>query len=832
MDLSPSQKRLVYTLFALSGCVALVYEVLWTKYLILTFGATIEVVSLVTATFMAGLAGGSLLLGRYADRNRRLLLVYALLEGGIALFALTFPPALDLVESVYIRSRQSLPDSPGLTTLLHLALAALLLLPPAVCMGGTLPIMCRFFVKKRLSGEIGKLYALNTLGATLGAFGAGYLLIPNLGLSLTGYLGVAVNVLVALLAWQLARKICLRAVAAATPSTVSEAPLQPVTGFAFLLVSVMLIGAYGLAYEILWTRVLLLFLGNTSYAFATMLSAYLVGIALGGAIYARRIRRTTNIPALFALLTVGMGAAVALTVPFYDRLAHVFLAAHDLAGEHWWLLTLGYFFIVFAVMCVPTLLSGSLLPAAVAMLAPGPEQTGRGVGLIVLHNTLGAVLGSLLAGFILIPQLGIQNSFRLLAALNILSGLALFVRFRACRAGRLAVPALALAGFVAVMLPAAWNPAWMNSGIYCYAEKYLEMGGLEKVLSEERIIDVIEGTDTTVAVHESLDGKMRFFTVNGKTDGGTGRDMGTQILVSHLPMLLHPEPRRALVIGLGTGMSLRGLSAHPTEAIDCVEISPEVVKASVWFAEANGQVLRDPKVRLLVEDGRNLLLTERQSYDVIVSEPSNPWQAGNANLFTLDFYRLAARRLAADGIFCQWLGLYDITTENLRIASRTFSQVFPHALVFTSGADLLLVGSRQPLVMDYQRLAQRLAVPAIAEALTLAQVQSPGELVARHFLFTEEALQAFSGSGVLNTDDRSILEYSARHNIGKNTLGRFQRENMQALKSAAEKIFLPLDNLGTDRAAVALALRDLAGGYAKVGRKQEAEHFMKMAEEL
>lgn len=831
MDLSSGQKRLIYTLFALSGCVALVYEVLWTKYLILTFGATIEVVSLVTATFMAGLAGGSLLLGRYADRNRRLLLVYALLEGGIALFALTFPHALDLVEAVYIRSRQALPDHPGLTTLLHLTLAALLLLPPAVCMGGTLPIMCRFFVKRRLSGEIGKLYALNTLGATLGAFGAGYLLIPYFGLSLTGYLGVVVNGLIALLAWQLARKICRRAEGVALPPA-SETPLQPLTGFVFLLVSVMLIGAYGLAYEILWTRVLLLFLGNTSYAFATMLSAYLVGIALGGAIYARRIRRTTNIPALFALLTVGMGASVALTVPFYDRLAHVFLAAHDLAGEHWWFLTLGYFLIVFAVMCVPTLLSGSLLPAAVAMLAPGPEQTGRGVGLIVLHNTLGAVLGSLLAGFVLIPQLGIQNSFRLLAALNILSGLALFVRFQACRAGRLAVPALALAGFFALALPAAWNPAWMNSGIYCYAEKYLEMGGLEKVLSEERIIDVIEGTDTTVAVHESLDGQMRFFTVNGKTDGGTGRDMGTQLLVSHLPMLLHPQPRRALVIGLGTGISLRGLSAHPTAAIDCVEISPEVVRASDYFAEANGRVLSDPKVRLLVEDGRNLLLTERQNYDVIVSEPSNPWQAGNANLFTLDFYRLAARRLAADGIFCQWLGLYDITTENLRIASRTFLQVFPHALVYTSGSDLILVGSRQPLVMDYQRLAQRLAVPAIGAALTLAQVESPGELVAGHFLFTEEALRTFSAGTVLNTDDRSILEYSARHNIGKNTLGRFQRENMQALKAAAEKIFLPLDNLGANRTAVALALRDLAGGYAKVGRKQEAEHFMKMAEEL
>jgi len=310
MELTRTQKLLIYLLFALSGGVALVYEVLWTKYLILTFGATIEAVSVVTATFMGGLAIGSLLLGHYADRNRRLLLVYASLEAGIALTALLFPPALDLLEQIYVWLHLNLPDHPVLTMALRLMLAALLLLPPAVCMGGTLPVMCRFFAKRHLSKEIGRLYALNTLGATLGAFGAGYFLIPNFGLSLTGYLGIAVNLAIALLAWRLARRVCRSAVATTSLADSAEEPSPPLTGFGFLLVSVLLIGAYGLAYEILWTRVLLLFLGNTSYAFATMLSAYLVGIALGGAVYARNIRRLTNVPALFALLTVGMGASV------------------------------------------------------------------------------------------------------------------------------------------------------------------------------------------------------------------------------------------------------------------------------------------------------------------------------------------------------------------------------------------------------------------------------------------------------------------------------------------------------------------------------------------
>jgi spermidine synthase len=830
MNVSSLQKRLVYFLFALSGCIALVYEILWTKYLSLTFGTTIEAVSVVTATFMAGLAIGSLLLGRYADRSRRLLLVYALLEVGIGLSALLFPLALDLLEQVYIWLRQTLPDHSVLTTALHLGFAALLLLPASICMGGTLPVMCRFFVKKQLTSEIGRLYALNTLGATLGAFGSGFLLIPLLGLSRTGWLAVVVNLLIALGVWRLGLRVCR--LPPADQVAVPERPRIRTKGYGFLLLSVMLVGGYGLAYEILWTRVLLLFLGNTSYAFATMLSAYLVGIALGGAIYARQIRLRTNVTSVFAYLTVGMGISVALSVPFYDRLAYVFLWAHDLAGERWWFLSLCYFVIVFGIMCIPTTVSGSLLPAAVAILAPEPEQTGWGVGTIVLHNTVGAVLGSLAAGFVLIPLLGIQGSFRLLAALNILTGLVLYICYGGWCHSRIVLPLLAMAGLGSVAWPAAWNPALMNSGVYCYAEKYLEMGGLDKILGDEKIIDVIEGTDTTVAIHESLDGHLRFFTVNGKTDGGTGRDMGTQILISQIPLLLHRNPEDVLVIGLGTGISLRGMSAHPTRSIDCVEISPEVVRASSYFTEASGNVLDDPKVRLLVEDGRNLLLTTEKYYDLIISEPSNPWQTGNANLFTLDFYRLAARRLAADGVFCQWVGLYDITTENLKVASNTFLQVFPHVLVFKSGADLIMVGSRKPLVMDYQLLGERLAVPEITKTLQLAGIATPGDLLANHYLFAENTLRKFCAGASLNTDDQPILEFSARYNLGRNTLGRFQRENMAALTGVIDKVFLPVDNLGRSRIEVARALRDIGSGYEKAGRRGEAAHFLKLARDL
>ncbi|WP_305046032.1 fused MFS/spermidine synthase, partial [Geoalkalibacter sp.] len=826
MEPRPCQKPVIYLLFALSGFCALVYEVLWSKYLALTFGTTIWALSIVTATFMAGLALGSYLLGRYSvDHDRNPLRLYAWLEIGLAATALLFAPTLAIIERLYVFWTHTLPQAPWLTTSVNLLFCALLLLPPAICMGGTLPVMCRLFARRKCGGQIGRLYALNTLGATLGTFTAAFVLIPAMGLSRTGYLAVALNLAIAAAAFLLSRPD------EAQPESITPLPHhrdwtlerkahRPV------LVAIGLVGFFALAYEILWTRVLLLFLGNTVYAFALMLSAYLVGVALGGALYARLAHPALNEKRLFCLLTLLMGLAVLATAPFYDQLALVFQFAHDASGERWWHLSLLSYLIVFAVLGLPTVLSGALLPAAVAILDPGRRHAGEGVGLVVLHNTLGAVLGALAAGFVLLPALGALNSFRLLALINLLLGAGLVFHFRLGRPLARTLPVLAVALLAVLLLPLEWDPKLMNSGVYVYAPKYRALGGMQVALADERVLEVMEGRDATVAVFESADGRLRFFTVNGKTDGGTGSDRQTQTLIGHLPLLAHPAPKDVLVIGLGTGITLQGLSAHPTERIDCVEISPEVVRAERYFREANGRALDDPKVNLFVQDGRNLLLTRDQNYDVIVSQPSNPWQSGNANLFTLDFYRLAAEHLKPGGIFGQWLGLYDITPDNLRLAVRTLLAVFPEVQVFHSGADLILLASHHPLAFDYQEMARRFGEPRLAAVMQGIDLASPGALMAGHYLFDQSALRAFAGSGApFNTDDRPMLEHSARHNLGQKTLGEFQQANTQALLAARGRGYLPLTNLGASAQQVAAALRDLAGGYARVGMTAEAEHF-------
>ncbi len=831
MESRPTQKLLIYLLFLLSGFCALVYEVLWSKYLSLTFGTTIWAVSIVTATFMAGLALGSYAFGRYsAFHDRDLLKVYAKLEVAIALSALLFAPVLIMVEDIYLFWTRMLPNAPWLTTPVNFIFCAILLLPPAFCMGGTFPVMCRLFAHRKCGGQIGRLYALNTLGATLGAFSAGYLLIPALGLSRTGFLAAGLNLLIAAAAYQIYRWSAPASDPAPVPEKREWDPWR--RQHRLVLVAIGCVGFFTLAYEILWTRVLLLFLGNTVYAFSMILSAFLVGIAIGGAIYARLVSPFLNESRILYRLTILMGFSVLVTAPFYDHLALAFQFIHEVAGESWWSISLLSFLLTFLVIGPPTILSGTMLPAAVAILDPGKKHTGEGVGLVLLHNTTGAVLGSLAGGFLLIPWLGLQNSFTVLAVTNLVLGLVLYFRFGQWKLHRLAMPGLLAAGLILALAGHRWDPVLLTSGVYCYAPKYEMLGGIRQVVGQDPVLALFEGPETTVGVHETSDRKVRYFTVNGKTDGGNGADLKTQILLGQLPMLIHSDPQKVFVLGLGTGISLGAVTSHPAESIDCAEISPEVVEASAYFRHDNRRALNDPRVVLHVTDGRHLLKTSEALYDVIISQPSNPWQTGNADLYTTEFYQIAADSLAQDGVFCQWIGLYDITPENLRIACATFLDIFPHVLVFKESADLILIGAKHDLQIDYRQVRARLGKPVVRTSLARAGSYTVGDLIARNYLFCEKCFRPFVAGAALNTDDLPVLEYSVRYNLGMKSLGTFAQQNMNALVDAMTREMLPISGLGTTPKEVAEALRDLGTGYRRAGKEADARQFLEEAQKL
>jgi len=748
------QHRISALLFC-SGFSALIYEIVWAKQLTLMLGSSISAISIVTATFMGGLALGSWLFGRVADHASNPLKLYALLEGAIFFAALTFPWVLDLTENLYIGLHQQWPASPAITSLARLALAALMLLPPTVCMGGTLPSIARFHERTELSKTLGRMYAFNTLGGVLGCFIAGFVLLPSFGTLGTTHLALVVNLLVCIIAWGLARSARTHLEQSGPPASELEQQSPPLhRALPFIAFS----GCFALSMEILWTRLLVLQLGNTSYAFSSILCVYLLGLALGGFVYNQLRNRNFAPRAIYFWGLVTATLFILVSHSFYDQLAHLFQFAHQMANENWWLLSQYNLVAITLTLMLPTIAFGITLPAGIALIAPRTDGSSNATGMALVSNTGGAVIGSLLAAFALLPNLGLHGSIHAALVAALLVSFVFLVIMRPFRV-RLSLHAVMALLVVAGFYPVHWDHALMNSGIYVYSDYYEHQGGLREGLSNFELLDVIEGKETTVAVLQDEQG-IKTFRVNGKTDGSNGPDMLNQVLSGQLPMLLHPDPENALVVGLGTGITLGEIMSHPIVHADCIEISPEVIEAARHFSEANRQVLDNPRATISVNDGRNFLLVTENLYDVIVSVPSNPWQSGNANLFTSEYYQLVREHLKPGGIFSQWLPLYDLNQNQLSSAFHTFAEQFSDIRVFRIGPEMIVLGSQEPIPFDTELIASRLDHGNIGSSLERFGVLTPSDLMRRYYFANGKLLHAFGEEQPQNSDQRPTLEYA------------------------------------------------------------------------
>lgn len=782
-----------------SGFSALTLEVLWTKQLSLTFGSTIWAAGVVIATFMAGLALGGALFGRLADRSSNPLRLYAALELGIALSAFLFRPALRLVELGYLAAHGQTPLSHVSSTLLLLSFCAMLLLPPTLCMGGTLPVIGRLLKRVDFEHKISLLYASNVIGAAVGAFLAGYVLIPVMGMPGTELIACTLNLMIAAAFWWRGRT---------SNNTSGQAATTEPAGswrIAYILPCTFLAGASALALQLLWTRVLVLFLGSSTYAFSSILSLYLVSMAAGGASFSFLKKKFASLPCLFAGLAILSAVYLLCSLPFYDQLTYALLKIYHWSNQSWLLYNVLLVPIVFLVVGSPAFLSGAMFPAALAIYSPKKGGAGRRVGSVVLYNTLGGVVGSLAGAFWIIPQFGLLSGFKLIAGgLLLIAALVAFGQRHSFVTKKWVFHFVlaAIAGTMAIY-PWHWDVKLMNEGMYYYASEYPSPAELRKHMDRQVLLANFEGTDATVTVREDEVSRIRYFTVNGKVDGGTG-DMVTQILLGQLPIILHPNPQDVLVIGLGTGVTLGAIAHYPARSIDCVEISPAVIAASDYFREVSNGPLSDPRVSLHVQDARNFLLLQREKrYDVITSEPSNPWQAGNANLFTAEFFRIVRDRLNPGGVFFQWLPLYDLTSENLRAQLRTFSEIFPEAHLFINGSDLFMLGSAADIRLHYQGALHRLS--RYYSTARLNVIDNPAELLAKHYLFSGELVRDFGRGARMNTDLDPVLEYSSRYNLGDQALRtRRADQNRRDLYGVVDrnKQALPITGLGdTEEAA-------------------------------
>ena len=780
-------------LFAVSGAAALIYEVVWTRLLTLQMGHGVAAASTVLAAFMGGLAIGSAIAGRIGGRlsPRRALTIYAALELTIAVLALLLPFGLAALRPML---SGAYADGSGGSTfaILRLATSVLLLAAPAAAMGATFPIASRWMVRvaSHAAQDAGGLYAANTLGAAAGAVLAGFVLIPALGLSGSTWVAVALNAIAAAGAFAIARN-----------ATVDEPETQPAEAprnkggtkvpplrterpeSAHPWIAALALGASGFAsltLQVVWTRLLVMILGPTTYAFSTVVSIFIVGLAGGAALGARaaaRVRQPAVGLAVCLLASVGLAIAAASAVD-WALLTMAEIVARP--GVEFNDVLLRGVLLVALLLLPMTLAFGAAFPFAVALASrTSPDRrVTQDLGRLYAVNTIGAVTGALLTGFVLVPRIGLHTTIRSVSALAAMAAIAILVRGRARGRGRLVGTAAALAVFAA----AAWLPPWdrllLSSGAYKYASA-MKGPSLETALTAGELLFYREGSTGTVAVRR-LAGTVSL-AIDGKVDASNAGDMLTQRLLAHVPLLLHPDPQRVAVLGLGSGVTLGSALTHSVSDATVLEISPEVVDASRFFETENHRALADSRTRLVVGDGRTHLLLGRSSYDVIISEPSNPWMAGIASLFTREFFAGARARLAPGGVLCQWAHTYDISHDDLKSIVATFLSVFPEGTMWLVGdADVLLIGSTGPLDDRIAGIAAAVKRTNVAADLASVGIKSPFSVTSL-FVAQGATLAAWVQGAELQTDDRSRLEFSGPRSI----FGLSRDDNAATLRTLA-----------------------------------------------
>jgi len=824
-------------LFA-SGFCALVYQVGWLREFRLIFGASTAASAAVLAIFIGGLGIGGLLLGPRADRHPRPLLLYATLETIIAIFSALSPLLLTAARSIYLASGGSSRLGVFAATLERLILSVIVLAVPTVAMGGTLPAAARAVTR---AGDVRRqnlatLYALNTLGAVAGCLIATFFLLELYGTRETLWLAAAVNLLVAVVARTMDRRAgeaggagqARDDLAVPTHPACPAHPAMPVRpdppdppaalpvlpGRLFLLVAAATVGFAFFLMELVWYRLLGPLLGGSVFTFGLVLAVALAGIGIGGLLYSLVASDRPASLLGFASSCLIEAAAVALTYALGDRVALLALSFVPFGATGFSAAVAGWTIVTVIVVLPPAIIAGYQFPLLIALFGRGREGVGRDVGLAYAANTIGAIIGSLAGGFGVLPWLTAPGAWRLVALVLVLLGLAAAIldvdrKAREARKENVALRSLrplrslsilALAAVTLLLLTAAGPTAiWRHSGIgagRAPRDVFTSANQLRAWEQTERraMIWEADGVESSVALAAEETGYS--FIVNGKSDGSAVADAGTQVMLGLIGALRIPQPRRALVIGLGTGSTAGWLAAIPSmERVDVVELEKLVLDVARASEVVNHEAMHNPKVRVTIADAREELLTTRERYDIIASEPSNPFRAGIASMFTLEYYRAANARLTPDGVFAQWVQGYEIDARTLRTIYATMAALFPQVETWqTNQGDLVLLATARPRKYSAAALRARIAEEPFKTALAKVWRAVSIHGVLAHYLATDAVARVLAGAPrvEVNTDDRNIVEFGMARSVGRS--GSSLLAEMRELAHSMGASHPPLDS--------------------------------------
>lgn len=764
---------LIASLFVASGLVSLIYQIVWTRILVLVFGSTTFATATVLSVFMGGLALGSFAAGRLSRGLPRPFLWYGILEGVIGVWALVVPFLFEAAVPVYKAAWLQFHLSVLPFSLLRFVMAAVILIVPTTCMGATLPLLAKFVTTRLdfVGNRVGTLYAVNTLGAVAGAVIGGFVLLPSFGLNAATILASLINFLlcgaVILVAPSLERGVRPEA-EQAPPAERAGAGLRLVTRATILAFAVS--GASAMVYEVGWTRTLLMVIGSSTYAFSVMLSTFLVGIFAGSLILSRYADRLKQPLAWFALIELLICLCGIVSLYQFNYLPWWNLSINEAFGHGAERALLIRFILAGLILLPLTVCFGAIFPIVVKIATRDLDSVGRSVGDLYSANTLGAIAGSFLCGFVLVPAFGVEKSLIFASVANLAVGVFLLCLVERIRG------AVKAACVLMVLVAVAWS---LSGG-----EVWDRVCVLSAQMERRRIVrqalsvssfdewkarvhghfDLLywkDGTSSTVGVLRSKPpAGQRSLVTNGHVDASDGGDMSTQVLLSAYPLIWRPQSQDVGIIGWGSGVSVGVSTLFPVSSVTAIEIEPAVFEASRWFHHVNLKPEKDRRVHLEYNDGRNYMLATDRKFDVVVSEPSNPWQAGVCNLFTREYFQIVRGRMKPGGVFSFWLQTVEIPTENLRSIFRSLAEVFPYrTAVMANPGNLVVLASDRPLTVDYKSLCWLVANTPVSSELSKLGLTSGGSICARIMASTDGVASMVHGVEP-NVDDTNRLEFA------------------------------------------------------------------------
>ncbi|HEY1662352.1 MAG TPA: fused MFS/spermidine synthase [Verrucomicrobiae bacterium] len=763
---------MILFLFFCSGATALIYEVIWSKYLTLLFGSTIEAQTVVLAVFMGGLALGNKLFGRMADRKQNPLILYGGIEISVGVYAFLFPLLYWLADAIFAGIGSRLLDYPLGLLFLKGILSAVLLLGPTILMGGTLPVLAAWLQKTTPDGgrRSARFYSTNSLGAVCGAGLAGFLLVRWVGLQTTMELSAAANVLVGVIAIGIGRTQ-----SSLNPdknnSSTNESPTT-ISTFHWSCILVALTGAVSMGLEVLASRCLALIFGASLQVFSIVLMAFILGIGLGSAIIASPRLKQSFRELITMSLLLGAAALIGFLVFNINQLATVYLYVQSGLTRT----SVGYYYhqvitsiIAIFVLGLPAGALGAVLPLWIRAVSGTTDLLGDRVGRLVTWNTLGAVVGVLMTGFVLMPNIGLRGSFAILGFVLIAA-----VMFMALVTRRKLVAVFGLVfGVLLAMASVNGGRDWqsiLSSGVFRLAN--MDFSQKESPLKAfllfreqyTKLLFYEDSADATV----SVEGEVTAYStneivlkINGKPDASAYGDHSTQIELAQLPLMVKPDSRDVFCFGMGSGVTAGSTLGYPIDHLTIAENCEPVLSAVKLFTPWNRGVYTNDRVRIYHEDARTVLKLSPQKYDVIISEPSNPWMVGIGSVFSQEFYNLAASRLKPGGIMTQWFHLYEMDDNTMDLVLRTFASVFPNMEIWDIGdEDIVILGSKQPWETGPDVYQRAFDLPQPHDDLASIGFLSPRTVLARQ-LASQATAFAIPGPGPVQSDNAPILEYDA-----------------------------------------------------------------------